>query len=216
MALFKVMPETNLQPQSFHLKRIYNSYKRVLKNSRFMLYTLSFSLSVGALLGWLAAGPFLVIEDYHYSPVMFGFFQLLIFGSFGIAVYVVNQVLKKGNVLTLINYGLIFAILASILSIIAVAFFRTQFWIMVGALTLFAAADGLSFASLQRKAVESCQEPMGARMSLFTFIVNVFGALGTILVSVNHGNEIYVLTAMISISTMMLGGVRYYLAQKSL
>ena len=95
IALFRFMPETCEAYLPIRPKEILNQYYRVLKNWQFMKPILAVSLSFSALIAWITAGPFLMMNTFHYSPLGFGVLQGLVFSSIILGNQLVRRIIEN-------------------------------------------------------------------------------------------------------------------------
>ena len=193
------MPET-LPIEKRHLlniKKIINAYWRLLTHARFMTIMTIYGFLICGFLTWIAAGPFLIIDQFHYSPIWFGVFQGLIFiafifGNQGVKLLIDHQPLWK-----IIKIGLWICLLASLMSLILSIIFPKLVWIIVLGYTAYAFGAALACAPLNRLAVEATEELMGARMAIFSMLISSFAALGSVLVSIFYNGSLVSLASMI-------------------
>lgn len=181
--LYKWMPET-LPPEKRHpikISTVGHHYGTLIKNRHFMLTASAFCVTFSAMITWIAMGPFLVINAFHYSPFMFGIFQAMVFGSFIIGTRCVKTGLQKLNVKKLIGIAVSISLFGAILSLIFSLLFQDALWYFVIALMIFTFGSAFSFAPLQRLAIEASSAPMGARMAILSSMMSGSGTLGSLL-----------------------------------
>lgn len=184
-ALFFKMPETNLCgfEHTIDIKRITKQYKSILLNFACMRPALSFCFLFSALIAWLAAGPFLIITEFHRSTYDFGLLQLLIFGSYIVGTRFVKPMMQKYRTANLIRTGLIIALIGGLSSGFALVY-QNNLILIVIPLILIAVGTGFCAAPLTRSAIEASSEPMGAKLAIFTTLQRGFAVLSTTLTSV--------------------------------
>ncbi|WP_040916078.1 MFS transporter [Legionella tunisiensis] len=71
-----------------------------------MHYLLPYCLMFCGFMSWLVCGPFLVTGEFHYKPLYFGIFQMLVFGFYMIANRLVKSLVDKVALNQLIELGL--------------------------------------------------------------------------------------------------------------
>ena len=181
LLLLKWMPESN-PPENripFLLKNILNSYYLIIKNKNFMIATIVLCLIYGGLIAWLTMGPLLITEGYHYSPLMFGIFQALIFSTFIVGNMLIKYVMKYFTINKTIFIGLVLTLIGSIFSLITAYYNSLHIIPFVIALMIFAGGAALQYGTLQRIAIEESQEPMGLRMAIFSSCLGIAGVLSS-------------------------------------
>jgi len=169
---------------------IFKNYKNIIFNYQFTLNTLIFCFTFLGMIAWIAAGPFLVIEKFHLSTFSFGIFQAMVFGSLILGSQVVKYMVENVGANKLINFGLAISFIGSALAFIS-TFFLPHFLLgLIIALMLFAFGSSLAFSPSHRIAIESCTEPMGARMAIFSSLMCLFGFAGGLLVSLTYSGTL--------------------------
>lgn len=210
--LYKWMPET-LPPEKRHsikIGTIGHDYATIVKNRHFMLTALAFCATFSAMITWIAMGPFLVINAFHYSPFMFGIFQAIVFGSFIIGARCVKIGLQKWSVKKLIMIAVSMSLCGASLSLLFSLVFPDVLLYFVIALMLFTFGNAFSFAPLQRLAIEASIEPMGARMAILSTMMSGSGTVGSLLAGYFYFGTTLSLACITVISALVaLGCIRY-------
>ncbi len=213
--LYKWMPET-LPPEKRHsikIKTIGHHYGVIVKNRHFMLTSLAFCTTFGAMIAWIAMGPFLVIDAFHYSPLMFGIFQAMVFGSFIIGARCVKIGLQKFSVNKLITIAICISLLGATLSLIFSLALQEDLFYFIIALMLFTFGSAFSFAPLQRLAIEASTAPMGARMAILSTMMSGSGTIGSLLAGYFYFGTtlslacITVISAIVALLCIRYGGI---------
>src|SRR5262249_31601541 len=144
-ALFWIMPETCKpnQRHPIHLGRIFSQYFAVLLNGSFITHTLTFCTIFGGMIAWIAAGPFLVIETFHYSVLWFGIFQAMIFACFILGTRMINRLIHKIKIEKMIRLGLNVSLLAGLGFILVSLWLPKNLISFIIILMLYAAGSGV-------------------------------------------------------------------------
>lgn len=182
------MPETHPKEKQHALdwKRIFENYKVVFTNGIFMRNTLIFCVSFLGMIAWIAGGPFLIITQFHFSTWTFAVFQILIFGSLIMGAQFVKYKIKTVSAEKLIRWGLMMVFLSGFLAFCLTLLFPYFVFGLILSLMLFTFGAEVVFAPSHRIAIEACQVPMGTRMAVFSTLMNGFGFLGGLLVSLTY------------------------------
>lgn len=200
LVLYFKMPEAN--PKGYEhpikIKLIVNRYIRILFNANYMKSSLSFCFLFGALIAWIAAGPFLVITEFHYGTFGFAIFQIFIFGSFIVGTRLVKPMMKKYQTALLIKIGLVFAVIGSLLSLLTWQYPHTLIIIIIS-MMMIAAGTGFSSPPLNRVAIEASEEPMGVRMAIYSSLMSAFGFIGSGLISSVYDGKLFTLSLILVI-----------------
>lgn len=211
MLLFKYMPETNLYNHSYTLKikPLFQNYKLIVKNMTFSRNTLVVCLNFSGMIIWIAAGPFLVINQFGYPILMFGLFQAMIFGSYILGAQIVNANISKFSIKSWVNWGLYIALTGSLLSVIVAILFPHLLIGLIVSLMIYSGGSALAFAPLQRIAIEASDQPMGARMAIFSSALSGAAAFASILVSIFYSNTL--LSVAVILAVVMIFAVFIHL-----
>lgn len=198
--LFKLMPESHPDGKNYpiQLSSLLKTYASIVRNWQFTANTLIACLVVSGMISWVAAGPFLVINTFGYSGIMYGIFQVLVFGCYILGMRFVKYLIERISIDRLINTGLFIALLGGLIAILLI------FWLpdfLVGfilSMMIYSFGTSLVFAPIQRIIVESCtDQPMGSRMAVFSTTISIFGVLGTYAISALYDGTLMPLAYLI-------------------
>jgi len=199
--LIKFMPET-LPPNqrvASDLKATVSSYASIFKNPQFMRLLTIYGLLFCAFLIWILAGPFLVISWFNRSPLLFGYYQILIFMSYILANYLVKFLIDKMSAENLLSLGLLLCLFISILALIYTYLNPTHLLGFVIFYMLFSFCSAFAFGPLNRITIEASTAPMGARTAVFSLGLNTFSSLGSVLMTLLYRGPMLTLTLMMTI-----------------
>lgn len=186
-----------------HLGTLFKHYKNVLTSRRFVLFLFVLGFIFCGFLAWITAGPLLVILHFHYSAVVFGIFQAIVFGAYILGTRWVNYFLEKFGVISLIRMGLAIALCGGLLVLITGMYFSNSIYPFLFAMMIYAFGSGLCFSPLNRAVIESSNEPMGVRVALFTVFLTSFAVLGSGLASLFFNGSIASLAYIIAGSAIL-------------
>lgn len=184
-SLWFVMPKNYLAAnrKPLALKVISKNYLTILMNPQFILNLLVFCLAYLAMIAWIVLGPFLVIQHFQYKTSSFSLLQALIFSAMIIATWLIKYFSEKIGIHRLVKTGLVIALAASVFAIILTSIFPANLLALVLPLSSFILGSSLAFFPLQRVAIESCHEPMGARMAILSSLMSLFAVIGSFIIS---------------------------------
>jgi DHA1 family multidrug/chloramphenicol efflux transport protein-like MFS transporter len=193
------MPETLPVAKRHPLKisKILSTYGKILSNFNFMLTVSIFGLIFCGFITWIAAGPFLVINQFHLTPMMFGLFQALIFVSNIIANNLVKFYIDKVGARKLIRIGLNICFGISIIALGTSWLLPNLLIGMIFIYIVYSFGSGLTFSPLNRLTVETSNEPMGSRIAVFSTFLSGFATLSSVLVSIFYDNSLLSLAEII-------------------
>jgi DHA1 family multidrug/chloramphenicol efflux transport protein-like MFS transporter len=202
LLLSKWMPETQT-PQnktSINPRILLKQYARLLSNKQFMLLNGVAGFIYTGFICWIASGPLLVINSYQYTPFVFALFQACVFAAFIAGNHQVTILLKKIEVKTMIYRGLIITLTGGMLGLLAAYFSAGTLYPFIIAMTLFSYGAALCSAPLNRSIIETSDEPMNARMALFTTLWTGFAALGSLIAGVAFNGALSSIAIPISLA----------------
>jgi len=184
----ETLPKDSRKPIIF--KTVVRQYLNMLMNKRFMFLMIVLGFIFTGFIVWITAGPLLVIDHLHYSPTVFGIAQAIIFIAYMIASYLVKYLIEIIGVHTLIKLGLMITLAGGIACILSALIFSQYLIPFVFAFTIYSVGSALCFAPLNRFIIESSDEPMGMRVSLFTVLWTLFAVLGSFIASIWYDGSI--------------------------
>lgn len=204
IALFKIMPETCETAVPIEPKRIIKQYWLVLKNWQFMKPMIALSLLFGAMIAWIAAGPFLVIESFHYSALTFGLLQGLVFGSFILGTQLVSRFIEKLSMNTISKISILLAFTGGLSSFVLSLLTGEYLFCVVIPMMIFALGSGIGFPVFNRLAIEGSNESMGIKMALFASFMGISGLLGSIVISSFYTGTVFGFSAILFAFSVIL------------
>lgn len=204
IALFFKMPETvqNKLQSKKQISQILNQYKKILLNKSFLLYTTIYQSLFATMIAWITAGPFLLVDRFHFSPIIFSTAQLLIFSSFIIGNQYVKKLTRRTSFTKIISMGIFLCLAGSVFGLIFSLLFVNTVWNMILSMTIVAAGSGLALPVLSRMSVESSPEPMGSKVALWSFFVNLAGMLSSALTSLFYNSTLLSLSLIVFIFSL--------------
>jgi Bcr/CflA subfamily drug resistance transporter len=193
LALKLWMPES-LPPekrQNLYLRKVFRDYGIMICNIRFLKNIGAFCFIFSALIVWIVIGPLLIIRDFHLTPVWFGVIQMLLLGSYIAGAWVIKYFIDKLGVEDTLKIALPIALLGAFLSLISAYAWPQRLWTIVPFLMIVQFGAGLSLAPLNRLSIESCEQPMGIRVALFSFLMGLAGVIGSAIASLVYNGKLY-------------------------
>lgn len=182
--LFFVMPATKGEHEALHLGRTIKEYKNIISNKTFIFYLLTSRCLFAAMIAWITASPFLLVNQFHFTPSGFGIIQVFVFSCFILGNRLVKTLMNSLALKSIINIGISLAFLAGLYALITSMLAPTYLWNLVGAMMAFAAGAGLVFPILERLAIESSSEAMGSRVAITSSMMGISGMLGSAIISI--------------------------------
>jgi DHA1 family multidrug/chloramphenicol efflux transport protein-like MFS transporter len=210
VSLYYWMPETlpAEKREPVHFISIFKQYGRVLTNKHFMLLVFVIGFIFTGFIVWISAGPLLVIQTFHFSPMAFGWIQAFIFAAFILANFLVKHLLEKIGVQRLIWLGIVITLCGGILLGVFAFFLPDALSLFIIAMTIYSFGAAFCFPPLNRCIIEASDEPMGVRVALFTVLWTSFAVLGSLIASIYFDGSIpstaYPITLSIVLSCLLM------------
>ena len=204
-SLFLKMPETCQEKHPLHLGKIFSQYHQIFKNKSFMLFLLTSRALFASMIAWITAGPFLLIDHFHFTSLGFGISQVFVFGSFILGTRLVKPLMKRLNLGAMIKLGLSLAFVGSIYALITASIWPDIIWNTLIALMIIVMGAGLVFPVFERLGIESSDEPMGSRVAISSFLMSLAGMFGSIVISATYNGTLFSLAIiLITFSTVAI------------
>lgn len=174
LSLYVFMPETRPRhtSQPLSLSKLASDYYAIMTNKGFAYNTFAFCFLFIGTIGWIAMGSFLSIDAFSYSPMAFALFQVIIFSGFILGSHMVKYGIVWWGISKMIVVGLSIGLCGALASMITSWMLPHHFFLFILTLTVFTSGTALAFGALSRIAIEACQEPMGARMAIFSTMMS--------------------------------------------
>nr|AIA17492.1 drug resistance transporter, Bcr/CflA subfamily [uncultured bacterium] len=200
LLLIKIMPETlnKEQQNKINIPTLLKSYKKIISNYRFMALTSVLGCIFAGFITWIAAGPLLVIEVFQHSAIAFGLFQLAIFIAYIIGNYLVRYLVEKIKVVHLLHWGMSIAQIGVFMMLMSSFFFPQFLYGFIFSMMVFSFGTAFCFPLLNRMIIESSQETMGIRVSLFTVFLTLFSSLGSAASGLFFSGTIFSLACLVT------------------
>lgn len=197
--LYRHMPETLPADQRQPIQPMIQikQYVRILANKQYMLMIIVLGFIFTGFIVWITAGPLLIIDQFQWSPLIFGVIQMIVFMAYIIGNHQVKYLMEHMSIKQLVLTGLTLTLCGGIAAILMCVTVPTSVLSFVMAMTLYSFGSALCFAPLNRLIIEASDEPMGTRVALFTALWTGFGTLGSILASYYYNGTIASLALLI-------------------
>jgi Bcr/CflA subfamily drug resistance transporter len=196
--MFLIMPETQSQKdKKLSFQKTVVRYKNIFTNKPFMLFLITPGILFLAMIAWISAGPFLLIEHFHFNALFFGMAQVFIFGALIITLRLVKRLMKILTLKNITLIGISLSLFGGMYAFLTSWFWPTIPWNMIIGLMFLASGSGLVFPIFGRIGIETSDEPMAAKVAITSLSTVLFGALGSALISGIYNNTLFFLGAII-------------------
>lgn len=180
IGLFFFMPETVIfQENKLSFYNLWNNYKLVFTNIRFIFGALAIGFSNLPLLSWIALSPVILISKENFSTFSYSLIQIPIFGGLILGNILLSFYIRKTAFLKIIHIGSYPILLGLIISGISTFFTDSYiyFWITTG-LSIYALGLGMTSACLTRLTLFSSKIKKGTVSSSVGIISMIILILG--------------------------------------
>lgn len=202
--LWLSMPET-LSTQNkikFNLTKTIDDYKKILQNKEFLLGTLAWGTTFGALMIWISSSPLILMNLMGLNSTEFSIAQIPIFVGFICGTFVLRALNRVFNLYQCVRVGISFCFIGFLLLIVMSIYFERSIVLLIGSITLFDFGYGILSAPLTRLILDSSNFPKGITSSLFYFIGLSIGSLASVLFGTVYNYKLSSFT--ISLTAIML------------
>jgi len=203
--LFYYMPETLKMEERHpvHIGMLFKQYGLMLMNKEFMLLNFVIGSIFTGFIAFITAGPLLVMQTFHHTPVTYGWVMAGIFTAYIIGNYWVKHMLEWTSVNNIIWLGLCVTLCGGFLIFLSAVMLPNVLYPFLIAMGIYSFGAALCFAPLNRCIIEASDQPMGLRVSLFTVLWTGFAVLGSLIVSQHFNGSIPSLAYPITIGIVI-------------
>jgi Bcr/CflA subfamily drug resistance transporter len=203
VGLFFNMPETRSSHKTkIKFTKIIIQYKNILTNKSFMSFTLTAQCLFTGMIAWITAGPFLLIDRFHFHTISFGIAQAFVFGSFIIGTHFVKRLMNLISFKTIVKLAVCLSLLGSTYALGTSIVWPNNIWNMIISMMFLAGGAGLSFPVLNRLAIEESDEPMSSRVAISSFLMGLSGMIGSAIVSQTYNHNLFSLSITLFVLSM--------------
>jgi len=181
-----LMPES-LQKEDrhpLHLAAVYRSYRKTICSRGFFTRCLAFGLQDGGMVLWISASPKIIMNFYKYSPLAFGYLQIIVFAGFILGARLIRFFLKVLSRAHLVYVGM------AISSIGALVMLALSFWAKTGlysflvAMSVYALGVGISSAPLTKETFIASPSKEGYTTASYFLLATLIGTLVSFVIAI--------------------------------
>jgi DHA1 family bicyclomycin/chloramphenicol resistance-like MFS transporter len=179
LAVIFLLPESKQPDPTFSLKAgpILDSFKTVLKNRQFYMYTLSGAIAAAGLFAYLAGSPFVLLKFYGVTEKEYGLIFAIIASGLITASQVNNLLLKKYTSIQIVRITLIIQTITGLLLFAGTAFNVVGLYGTVFLIFVFLSCQGFNFPNSSALSMAPFEKEAGSASALMGAIQMGFGAL---------------------------------------
>lgn len=190
VAVYRYLPETREPDPTVRISRTASIYAAILKNKRFLGFTLTGGFAQAGLFAYITGSPFVFIELFGVPSEHYGW----IFGSNAVGLIFMSQVnarlVQRFDPTTILRISLVMTAIFGAFLIIA-GLLGFGFWGVVVAVFLYVASLGMIFPNSNAGALAADPERAGSASALLGSLQYAIAAIASTVVShFNNGTPI--------------------------
>jgi len=182
------LPESKITDKSVSLnpKAIFESYIKVFKIRKFLLFTIAGGTGMAAMFAYIAGSPFVLMKMFHFSEAEYGMlFGLNAFG-FILGSQLNRVFLKHFSSLQISKIATIVIVFLGATLTVNSFFPQPNVFIMLASIFMFLLNLGLLAPNTSALALEPFSQNAGIASALIGTLQMIFGALASVAVSTFH------------------------------
>ena len=201
LAVVFLLPESKQPDPTFSLKPgpILNSFKTVMSNRQFYMYTLSGAVAAAGLFAYLAGSPFVMLEFYGVTEKEYGLIFALIASGLITASQVNNLLLRKYSSIQIVRITLIIQTLAGLTLFAGTALGIVGLYGTVFLIFVFLSCQGFNFPNSSALSMAPFEKEAGSASALMGAIQMGFGALAAACVGLFHAKTALPMTGIMAV-----------------
>lgn len=179
MAVIILLPESRQPDPSFSLKSgpILLSFRSVLSNRQFYMYTMSGAIAAAGLFAYLAGSPFVLLKFYGVTEKEYGLIFAIIASGLISASQVNNLLLKKYSSRQIVKTTLVIQTIAGICLYAGAALEALDLNSIVFLIFIFLSCQGFNFPNSSALSMAPFDKEAGSASALMGAVQMGFGAL---------------------------------------
>lgn len=205
IGLIRTSPETLTEgtKQPLKIQKSLKHYADVLSNKQFMRIGIMTFLPLVGLLIWSFSGSFIIIKEYHYSAVVFGIIQAIMYSTFIIGTKCIANIAKLQDYDLWVRYGFYAGLFGTIMALSLSLLVPAPLFVVLAFLLLPMFAAGVTMPILSRKTLEMSDAPMGLRITVFSVIRLSSGMLTSACILLFFNGTLWSMTTIMVLSLII-------------
>lgn len=155
------MPENQQRISKPPFRDVWDDFKQVFKNTRFLGLTLALPLLSMPLMLWIALSPVMLVEELDFSSLQYGLAQFPVLGGLILGNLVLMKVIDRLPLGKTVLIGLPLMLLGSVMIVLGAIWQSYFVWCLVIGMSLISFGEGMSFSVLYRFALMSSEVSKG-------------------------------------------------------
>jgi DHA1 family bicyclomycin/chloramphenicol resistance-like MFS transporter len=204
LAVVFLMPESKQPDPTFSLKitDILSSFRTVMKERQFYMYTLSGSIAAAGLFAYLAGSPFVLLKLHGVSEKGYGIIFAIIASGLITASQLNNVLLKKYTSVQIVKFTLILQTIFGLCLFIGSVFDVLGLYGLITFIFLFLSCQGFNFPNSSALSMEPFEKEAGSASALMGAIQMGFGAAAAAIVGVLNAKTALPMTGVMAVCSL--------------
>lgn len=204
LAVVFLMPESKQPDPTFSMKigDIMSSFKTVMKERQFYMYTLSGSIAAAGLFAYLAGSPFVLLKLHGVSEKEYGIIFAIIASGLITASQLNNVLLKKYSSVQIVKFTLILQTIFGLCLFLGTAFHIVNLYTLVALIFLFLSCQGFNFPNSSALSMEPFEKEAGSASALMGAIQMGFGAAAAAAVGMLNATTALPMTGVMALCSL--------------
>lgn len=200
LAVIFLLPESKQPDPTFSLKSgpILASFKTVIKNRQFYVYTMSGAIAAAGLFAYLAGSPFVLLTFYGVTEKEYGLIFAIIASGLISASQINNVLLKKYTSIQIVRVTLIIQTITGVLLFTGTAFGLLGLYSTIFLIFVFLSCQGFNFPNSSALSMAPFEKEAGSASALMGAIQMAFGALAAACVGLLNASTALPMTGVMA------------------
>ncbi len=204
LAVVFLMPESKQPDPTFSLKvvDILSSFKTVMKERQFYMYTLSGSIAAAGLFAYLAGSPFVLLKLHGVSEKGYGIIFAIIASGLITASQLNNVLLRKYTSVQIVKVTLILQTIFGLCLFIGSVFDVLGLYGLITFIFLFLSCQGFNFPNSAALSMAPFEKEAGSASALMGAIQMGFGAAAAAVVGMLNASTALPMTGVMAVCSL--------------
>ncbi|MCZ8283895.1 MAG: Bcr/CflA family drug resistance efflux transporter, partial [Bacteroidia bacterium] len=204
LAVVFLMPESKQPDPTFSLKigDIFSSFKTVMKERQFYMYTLSGSMAAAGLFAYLAGSPFVLLKLHGVSEKGYGIIFAIIASGLITASQLNNVLLKNYTSVQIVKFTLILQTIFGMCLFIGSVFDVLGLYGLITFIFLFLSCQGFNFPNSSALSMAPFEKEAGSASALMGAIQMGFGAAAAAVVGMLNAKSALPMTGVMAVCSL--------------
>ncbi len=169
--------------QPFCLKTTLLNYKTIILHSGFMAGVFILALGQFEALIYPTVGAFLVENELHQTPIVFGYTALLVSLGYLLGTLANRLLFKKWSLHQLTCFGFVLLLLGALLQIVFAFIGHLNLWTILLPITLIGVGNGFIFSNVLTRCLQLFPYNVGIAIGLLSCLLMAIASIGVFVIS---------------------------------